>query len=282
MEHALEIKNFSKKYGATTAVDDISFTVAPGEFFGFLGPNGAGKSTTIHCITGIAHYEIGTIKVFGVDAREDYRKARTLVGLSPQEFNIDIFSPTKDILWLVGGYYGIPAPLRRERIDMLLKRFDLVSHARKPFMKLSGGLKRRVLLARAMIHDPKLLILDEPTAGVDVELRRELWKYLRELNAAGKTIVLTSHYLEEVEQLCSRIAIINKGKIVAIGNKEEFISGGRKLEDVYLEMTGSTSSPQAGSTSSPQAGSTSSSLEGRGSSRAPQAGSTPKTTSYAP
>lgn len=236
---ALEIKNFSKLYGSTKAVEDISFSVEEGEFFGFLGPNGAGKSTTIHCITGIAHYEIGTIRVFGLDANAQYRDARKLVGLSPQEFNIDMFAPTKDILWLVGGYYGMPRELRRERIAMLLKRFDLEQHAQKPFMALSGGLKRRVMLARAMIHDPTLLILDEPTAGVDVELRRELWKYLKELNAAGKTIVLTSHYLEEVEQLCSRIAIINKGKIVAIGNKEEFISGGRKLEDTYLELTGS-------------------------------------------
>jgi len=237
---ALEITNFSKIYGKTTAVDNISFSVEEGEFFGFLGPNGAGKSTTIHCITGIAHYEIGTISVFGIDARHDYRNARKLVGLSPQEFNVDIFAPTKDILWLVGGYYGIPSKIRKERIDMLLKRFELLPHANKPFMTLSGGLKRRVLLARAMVHDPKLLILDEPTAGVDVELRRELWKYLKELNAAGKTIVLTSHYLEEVEYLCSRIAIINKGKIAAIGNKEEFISGGRKLEDTYLELTGSS------------------------------------------
>lgn len=237
---ALEIKNFSKLYGQSKAVDDISFSVAEGEFFGFLGPNGAGKSTTIHCITGIAHYEIGTISIFGIDANKEYRTARTLVGLSPQEFNVDIFAPVQDILWLVGGYYGVPAKLRKQRIEMLLERFELTVHAKKPFMTLSGGLKRRVLLARAMVHDPKLLILDEPTAGVDVELRRELWKYLKELNAAGKTIVLTSHYLEEVEYLCSRIAIINKGKIVAIGDKEEFTSGGRKLEETYLEMTGSS------------------------------------------
>lgn len=237
--NALQIDHFSKSYGQQKAVDDISFSVAEGEFFGFLGPNGAGKSTAIHCITGIAHYEIGTIRVFGVDARSEYRKARTLVGLSPQEFNVDIFAPVYDILWLVGGYYGVPSAVRKERIQYLLERFELTPHAKKPFMTLSGGLKRRVLLARAMVHDPKLLILDEPTAGVDVELRRELWKYLQELNAAGKTIVLTSHYLEEVEYLCSRIAIVNKGKIVAIGKKEEFTSGGRKLEETYLEITGS-------------------------------------------
>lgn len=237
-ENALEIKELRKVYGGKhTAVDGISFSVPKGEFFGFLGPNGAGKSSTIHCITGIANITSGEISIFGLDVVKDYREARKKVGLSPQEFNIDIFAPPRKILEWVGGFYGMRKAERDVRIQELLRRFDLLPHADKEFRMLSGGLKRRVMLARAMVHNPELLILDEPTAGVDVELRRELWRYLQELNQDGKTIVLTSHYLEEVEVLCNRIAIINHGKIAAIGDKSEFIKDGRKLEDMYLEIT---------------------------------------------
>ena len=238
MEPALEIKNLRKVYNPShLAVDDVSFSVAPGEFFGFLGPNGAGKSTTIHCITGIAAITSGTIKVFGYDVVEQYRDARKQIGLSPQEFNIDIFANVYDILDFVGGFYGMRKNERNGRIQELFKKFDLETHAKKEFRMLSGGLKRRVMLARAMIHNPPLLILDEPTAGVDVELRHQLWGYLQELNKEGKTIILTSHYLEEVELLCNRIAIINHGKIAAIGDKFEFIKEGKKLEHMYLEIT---------------------------------------------
>ena len=237
MALALEIKNLTKHYGTTVAVDDISFDIKQGEFFGFLGPNGAGKTTTIKCVTGIAAFQEGVIKVFGIDAVKDYREARKRIGLSPQEFNVDIFASTRDILWYVAGYYGMPRALRKKRTDEVLGRFELLEHADKTFQQLSGGLKRRVMLARAMIHDPDLLILDEPTAGVDVEMRHDLWRYLQEMNKAGKTILLTSHYLEEVEMLCNRIAIINHGKIAAIGDKKEFIEGGRKLEQAYLEIT---------------------------------------------
>lgn len=237
MTDALSIQHFTKRYGDFVAVDDVTLSIAPGEFFGFLGPNGAGKTTTISCVTGIGTFTEGDIRVFGVDVRKNFREARKKIGLSPQEFNIDIFAPVEKILWYMGGYYGMPKKDRQARIDELLKRFDLEKHRDKPFRHLSGGLKRRVMLARAMIHSPELLILDEPTAGVDVELRRELWTYLRELSAAGKTIILTSHYLEEVEQLCNRIAIIYNGKIVAVGDKSEFTQGGRKLEERYLELT---------------------------------------------
>lgn len=235
--NALEINHLTKRYGPNVAVDDLSLTVKKGEFFGFLGKNGAGKSTTIHSITGIARLDEGTIEVLGVDVVKDYRNARKLVGLAPQEFNIDIFASPRKILNFMGGFYGMSHAVREPRINELLKRFDLEPHADKEFGMLSGGLKRRVLLARAMIHDPELLILDEPTSGVDVELRHELWGYLRELNEAGKTIILTSHYLEEVELLCNRIAIINKGKLVAIGDKSEFTGGGKRLEHRYLELT---------------------------------------------
>lgn len=235
--NALEIKNFTKRYGTKVAVDDISFSIKPGEFFGFLGPNGAGKTTTISSITGIGTIEEGTIEVFGTNVREEYREARKKIGLSPQEFNIDIFASARKILWYMAGFYGMPKPDRKARIDEMLRVFELTEHAEKPFRALSGGLKRRVLLARAMIHDPALLILDEPTAGVDVELRRELWVYLQEINKLGKTILFTSHYLEEVEHLCNRIAIINNGKIVAIGDKSEFVKEGSNLEKRYLELT---------------------------------------------
>lgn len=240
-ENALEIKDLRKVYGSRqTAVDGITFSIPRGEFFGFLGLNGAGKSSTIHCITGIASLTGGEIKVFGLDVAKDYREARKKVGLSPQEFNVDIFAPARNILDWVAGYYGMRKAERSVRVEELLKRFDLTAHANKEFRTLSGGLKRRVMLARAMVNNPDLLILDEPTAGVDVELRHELWKYLQELNREGKTILLTSHYLEEVELLCNRIAIINKGKIVAIGDKSEFVKEGRRLEHVYLEATAKT------------------------------------------
>ncbi|MEK7643459.1 MAG: ABC transporter ATP-binding protein [Patescibacteria group bacterium] len=235
--NALEINHLTKKYDSMVAVDDISLTIEQGDFFGFLGPNGAGKTTTIKCITGIGLFQSGSISVFGIDVVKEYREARKKIGLAPQEFNIDIFAKPRDILYYVGGFYGMPRLERLRRIDEVLERFELTAHASKPFQALSGGLKRRVMLARAMIHDPDLLILDEPTAGVDVELRHDLWRYLQELNAAGKTILFTSHYLEEVEMLCKRIAIIDKGKIAAIGSKSDFTEGGKKLEQTYLDIT---------------------------------------------
>lgn len=233
---ALHIEHFTKKYGDFTAVDDLNLDIAKGEFFGFLGPNGAGKSTTIHCITGISRITDGEILVNGVNVKNDYKEARQHIGLSPQEFNVDIFAPTKDILWYVAGYYGIPKKERKQHIEEMIEVFDLKDHANKPFRALSGGLKRRAMLARAMVHDPDILILDEPTAGVDVELRHELWDYLRQLNKKGKTIILTSHYLEEVELLCNRIGVINHGKLVALGMKDELVSDGMSLEKKYLEL----------------------------------------------
>lgn len=236
--NAVEIHNLTKKYKKATAVDDISLSIKKGEFFGFLGPNGAGKTTTIKCISGIAAFNIGTIKLLGTDVVKEYREARKKIGLSPQEFNIDFFGVVWRVLDYVAAYYGLPKEKRQERIETLLDQFELRPHKDKPFNTLSGGLKRRVTLARAMVHDPDILILDEPTAGVDVELRRELWEHLRRLNKEGKTIFLTSHYLEEVEMLCDRVAIINNGKIVADKPKADYVKNGRKLEDVYLEITG--------------------------------------------
>lgn len=239
--NALEISHFTKKYDGYTAVDTISFSVREGEFFGFLGPNGAGKTTTINCIIGIGKITAGSIRVFGYDVVKNYREARKRIGISFQEFNVDIFATPAYVLNYIAGYYGIPRRERKKRITKILETFDLIPHAHKEFRALSGGLKRRVMLARAMVHDPDLLILDEPTAGLDVELRHDLWRYLREINAQGKTILLTSHYLEEVELLCNRIAIINKGEIAAIGDKNNFVSDGKNLERTYLEITGRAS-----------------------------------------
>jgi ABC-2 type transport system ATP-binding protein len=237
-EAALSIKGLTKKYrDGTVAVNNISLEVPKGEFFGFLGPNGAGKSTTIHCVTGIAKVTSGSIHVFGANAVESFREARKKVGLSPQEFNVDFFGKVWKILDYVGGYYGLRKAERKVRIEQLLSQFGLEKYANKSFQELSGGYKRRVMLARALIHDPDLIIFDEPTAGVDVELRHDLWKYMRELNAKGKTIILTSHYLEEVEQLCNQIAIINNGKIVLQESKEKLLKDGTRLEDVYLKIT---------------------------------------------
>jgi ABC-2 type transport system ATP-binding protein len=234
---AVHISGFTKTYDKTIhAVQGLDLSIKQGEFFGLLGPNGAGKSTTIKCMTGISKPSGGTIEIYGKNVVEDYRESRLLVGLCPQEFNVDIFATPEKILYFMAGFYGVPRKDRMARVNAMIKRFELEPHRTKKFKQLSGGLKRRVMLARAMIHDPKLLILDEPTAGVDVELRRELWEYLKELNQAGKTIILTSHYLEEVEQLCNRIGMINQGKLVAIGDKSAFIKEGSNLEQTYLDM----------------------------------------------
>lgn len=237
----LEIKNLRKVYGKgkdeKVAVDGISLTVPKGSFFGLLGPNGAGKSTTIHCITGIAQPTSGEILIDGIDVVKDYKSARTKVGLSPQEFNLDFFAPVEKLIDYMGGYYGIEVDERKKRTNELIERFDLQEHRKVKFQKLSGGLKRRAMLARALIHTPDLLILDEPTAGVDVEQRHALWEYLKEMNGRGKTIILTSHYLEEIQQLCKEIAVINHGNIIWNGSKEEFMEGGSKsVEERYLEL----------------------------------------------
>ena len=234
----LEIQNLTKRYGDHVAVDDISLTIERGAFFGLLGPNGAGKSTTIHCVTGIAQPTSGTITIDGTDVVKEYKLARTKVGLSPQEFNVDIFATTEKLMDYMGGYYGIAKADRKRRINELIARFDLEEHRDVKFQKLSGGLKRRAMLGRALVHTPDLLILDEPTAGVDVKQRHELWEFLKEMNGRGKTIILTSHYLEEIEYLCKEIAIIDHGQIVAMGRKADFMKDGKSVEETYLEITG--------------------------------------------
>ena len=238
---ALEVRELAKRYPTgTEALRGVSLDIAEGEFFGLLGPNGAGKSTLIHCTTGLARPTAGEIRVFGHDALHDYAEARTAVGLAPQDLNLDWFLTVEEVLDFHGGYFGMPRRERRERSRELLDAFSLTAKKDDRTRTLSGGMKRRLVLARALMHRPKLLILDEPTAGVDVELRLELWHYVRRINEEGTTILLTTHYLEEAEQLCDRIAFIDGGRIVAEGTSAELAAryGVAGLEDAYLELVG--------------------------------------------
>jgi ABC-2 type transport system ATP-binding protein len=238
---ALQITDLVKRYPTgTEALKGVSLEIGEGEFFGLLGPNGAGKSTLIHCTTGLAQPTAGDIRVFGHDAIDHYQEARVAVGLAPQELNIDHFLTVAETLDYHGGYFGMPKHDRRERAEELLHEFSLTEKRDDRTRTLSGGMKRRLVLARALMHRPRLLILDEPTAGVDVELRLELWHYVQRINAEGTTILLTTHYLEEAEQLCSRIAFINHGEVVATGSSADLAQtyGVRSLEDAYLALVG--------------------------------------------
>jgi ABC-2 type transport system ATP-binding protein len=239
--HALDIEDLVKRYPTgTEALKGVSLEIEEGEFYGLLGPNGAGKSTLIHCTTGLAQPTSGEIQVFGHDAVHGYGEARMAVGLAPQELNLDWFLTLEEQLDYHGGYFGMPRKERRERAKELLEEFSLTAKKDDRTRTLSGGMKRRLILARALMHRPKLLILDEPTAGVDVELRLELWHYVQRINAEGTTILLTTHYLEEAEQLCNKIAFINGGEIVATGTSRELATeyGVSSLEDAYLALVG--------------------------------------------
>jgi ABC-2 type transport system ATP-binding protein len=238
---ALQISDLVKRYPTgVEALKGVSLHIGEGEFFGLLGPNGAGKSTLIHCTTGLAQPTAGDIRVFGHDAVHHYEQARVAVGLAPQEPNLDFFLTVEETLDYHGGYFGMPKRERRERSKELLEEFSLTEKRDDRTRTLSGGMKRRLILARALMHRPRLLILDEPTAGVDVELRLELWHYVQRINSEGTTILLTTHYLEEAEQLCNRIAFINHGEIVASGSSGDLAEtyGVRSLEDAYLTLVG--------------------------------------------
>jgi ABC-2 type transport system ATP-binding protein len=240
-EKALHIEELVKRYETgVEALRGVSLDIEPGELFGLLGPNGAGKSTLIHCTTGLAQPSAGTIQVFGHDATGDYCAARQAVGLAPQELNLDWFLTVEETLDYHAGYFGMPKRERRERTAELLETFSLTEKREERTRTLSGGMKRRLILARAVMHRPQLLILDEPTAGVDVELRLELWHYVQRINQEGTTILLTTHYLEEAEQLCDRIAFIAEGKIVGEGTSDELAAGYgvANLEDAYLALVG--------------------------------------------
>ncbi len=238
---ALQITDLYKRYPTgVEALRGVSLSIEEGQFFGLLGPNGAGKSTLIHCTTGLAQPTSGQISVFGHDAIHHYEQARLAVGLAPQDLNIDWFLTVEETLDYHAGYFGMPRKERRIRTKELLETFSLTEKRNERTRTLSGGMKRRLILARALMHRPKLLILDEPTAGVDVELRLELWHYVQRINAEGTTILLTTHYLEEAEQLCDRIAFINGGEIVAEGTSDDLAAqyAVSSLEDAYLALVG--------------------------------------------
>lgn len=222
---ALSVKNLTKTYkNGTTALKGIDLEVAEGDFFALLGQNGAGKSTTISIICSLVSKSSGKIHVFGHDTDLELAKAKSLIGIVPQEVNFGMFENISQILINQAGYYGVPRHIARERAEVYLKEMGLWNMRDQPAIRLSGGMKRRLMIARALMTEPKLLILDEPTAGVDIELRHHLWGFLSELNRKGTTIILTTHYLEEAEHLCKNVAIIDHGEIIENANMKSLIN----------------------------------------------------------
>jgi len=211
---AIKIINLFKSYKNVKAVNGIDLEIKKGEFYGLLGPNGAGKSTTINSITSLVKPSNGSIEIFGKNIEEDFRFARSKVGIAHQEVSQDWFFPIEQLLYFQAGFYGILRKDSKERIEYLLNKLGLFKHKSKKMRELSGGMKRRLQIAKALVHNPDIIILDEPTAGVDVELRHDLWSYLQELHSEGKTILLTTHYIDEAELLCEKVGIIDKGKLI--------------------------------------------------------------------
>ena len=214
---AIEIGGLTKSYDNVKALNGVNIKIMAGEFFGLLGPNGAGKTTTINILTGLVFRDQGFTKVFGKDTVAEFRYTRSKIGIAAQEFSVDWFFPIEKLLYFQAGYYGINKKEAAPTIDNLLNRLGLEKKRNSRLRQLSGGMKRRFQIAKALVHNPEIIILDEPTAGVDVELRRDLWQYLRDLHSEGKTILLTTHYIEEAELLCENVAIIDNGKILKEG-----------------------------------------------------------------
>ena len=236
MTAAIEISNVVKRYGGFEALRGVSFSVQPGEFFGLLGPNGAGKTTLISTIAGITRATSGQVRVMGHDVVTDYQAARRALGVVPQELVFDPFFSVRETLRITSGYYGLH---RNDAwIDEILANLDLTSKADANMRALSGGMKRRVLVAQALVHRPPVIVLDEPTAGVDVELRQTLWGFIRRLNREGHTIVLTTHYLEEAQELCGRIAMLKQGQVVTLEDTAKLI-GRFKGGTLVFKLSGS-------------------------------------------
>ena len=224
MTQALSINQLQKVYSnGFQALKGVDIQVEEGDFFALLGPNGAGKSTTIGVICSLVNKTAGKVKIFGVDIDEDFPAAKKFLGVVPQEFNFNQFENVFDIVVNQAGYYGMPRQLACERAEKYLKKLSLWEKRNDPSRSLSGGMKRRLMIARALVHEPKLLILDEPTAGVDIEIRRSMWEFLQEINRQGTTIILTTHYLEEAENLCRNIAIIDHGEIIQNSSMREVL-----------------------------------------------------------
>lgn len=233
---ALEIKDLKKTYKTGfEALKGIDLSVEHGDFFALLGPNGAGKSTTIGIITTLVNKTSGSVKIYDHDLDVEPKQAKALLGIVPQEVNVSIFSKVFDVVYNQAGYYGVDSKTARQRTEKLLKAMDLWEKREVTLRQLSGGMKRRLMIARALVHQPKFLILDEPTAGVDIELRRSMWEFLQEVNRQGTTIILTTHYLEEAEQLCNKIAIIDQGKIIENTDKKTLLSQ-LNVETMILDL----------------------------------------------
>jgi len=225
MSYALEISNLKKIYANNiVALNGIDLKVQEGDFFALLGPNGAGKSSTIGIVGSLVNKSSGSVKIFDIDIDENFSEAKRLLGVVAQEVNFGNFEKVIDIVVTQGGYYGIPLREALIKAENVMKRLGLWDKRNDQARTLSGGYKRRLMIAKALIHEPKLLILDEPTAGVDIELRREMWQFLKEINDSGTTIILTTHYLEEAEQLCKNIAIIDHGEIVENTSMKDLLS----------------------------------------------------------
>ncbi len=237
-DYAVEIDGLTKKYAprgkmpAKLALDTMSLAIPRGSFFGLLGPNGAGKSTMINILAGLVNKSSGSARVWGFDSVDNQRQARAAIGVVPQELNLDPFFTPYELMEVQAGLYGVPK--RERRTDEILSALGLADKAHAYARSLSGGMRRRLLVAKAMVHSPPVLVLDEPTAGVDIELRRQLWVYVKGLNAAGTTVLLTTHYLEEAEALCDRIAIIDRGKLVAHDDTRTLLS---KMDSKILTVT---------------------------------------------
>lgn len=222
---ALKIQQLTKTYkGGVQALKGIELEVEQGDFYALLGPNGAGKSTTIGIISSLVNKSTGSVEIFGHSIDSDLSKAKSAIGLVPQEFNFNQFETVQQIVVNQAGYYGVPRGVAVERAEKYLKQLDLWDKRDQPARALSGGMKRRLMIARALMHEPKMLILDEPTAGVDIELRRSMWQFLKDINAEGVTIILTTHYLEEAEMLCRNIGIIDHGRIVENTSMKNLLS----------------------------------------------------------
>ena len=238
--NAIEIQSLRKVYDTNVeALKGIDLVIPQGSFFGLLGPNGAGKTTTIGILTGLVNKTSGTAKILNHDIIDDYKNARKSIGLSPQEINLDVFFTIKKILEFQAGYFGVPSNTATKKVDEVLKKLGIYDKKDNTARHLSGGMKRRVQIAKALVHDPPVLILDEPTAGVDIELRHMLWDYLTDLNKEGKTILLTTHYIEEAERLCNEIAIINNGEIIKQGDTKSIIKE-VSLNTIEIELIDST------------------------------------------
>jgi len=232
-ETALSIKNLRKTYAnKVEALKGIDLEIKKGDFFALLGPNGAGKTTAINIIIDLVTKTSGQVSVFGYNTDTDLETAKRFIGVVPQEFNFNIFEKVIDIVVRQAGYYGIPKKIAEKRAEKYLKQLDLWGKRNTPSNQLSGGFKRRLMIVRALIHEPQLLILDEPTAGVDIEIRRSMWKFISNLNIKGRTIILTTHYLEEAENLCRNIAIIDKGKIIENTSMKNLLS--RMDKDTFI------------------------------------------------